>query len=135
MEFTSISLTQYCIYLAYMLFGVVLTALFAFVYLLVTPVKELKLIKIGNRACAISFGGAVCGFAITIGSSIAHSIGLVDFIIWALVATLMQLLVYFTVSKLVSGAGKELAANNVAIGIMLAFFSISIGILNATCLS
>ncbi|MBR1375533.1 MAG: DUF350 domain-containing protein [Cardiobacteriaceae bacterium] len=132
---TTISLSQYLIYLSYMFLGIILTILFACIYLFATPVKELRLIKTGNSACAISFGGAVCGFAITIGSSLMHSIGLIDFAIWAAIATLMQLLVYFSISKIVSDASKELAANNIAVGILLAFFSVSIGIINATCLT
>ena len=51
----SISLSQYLLYLQYMLVGIAMTVVFAAVYLRITPVEELRLIKNGNLACALSF--------------------------------------------------------------------------------
>ena len=76
----SISLPQYLLYLQYMLAGVVMTVVFGAVYLRITPAEELRLIKNGNLACALSFGGALVGFCLTLASSIAHSVSFVDFI-------------------------------------------------------
>lgn len=41
----SISLSQYLLYLQYMLAGIAMTVVFAAVYLRITPVEELRLIK------------------------------------------------------------------------------------------
>ena len=62
----SISLQQYLSYLQYLAVGLGMTALFAAVYLRITPADELKLIKNGNLACALSFGGALVGFCAVI---------------------------------------------------------------------
>ena len=72
----SISLQQYLSYLQYLAVGLGMTALFAAVYLRITPADELKLIKNGNLACALSFGGALIGFCLPLASSITHSVGL-----------------------------------------------------------
>ena len=58
----SLSLSQYLLYLQYMLAGIAMTVVFGAVYLRITPVEELRLIKNGNLACALSFGGALVGF-------------------------------------------------------------------------
>ena len=124
----SISLSQYLLYLQYMLAGIAMTVVFAAVYLRITPVEELRLIKNGNLACALSFGGALVGFCLTLASSIAHSVSFIDFILWALAAAVIQIFVYFAATMMIKGATAELIGNNVAV-------SISIGILNAACLT
>lgn len=76
----SISPAQYFLYLQYMLAGIAMTVVFGAVYLRITPAEELRLIKNGNLACALSFGGALVGFCVTLAASIAHSVGFTDFI-------------------------------------------------------
>ena len=91
----SISLSQYLLYLQYMLAGIAMTVVFAAVYLRITPVEELRLIKNGNLACALSFGGALVGFCLTLASSIAHSVSFIDFILWGLAAAVIQIFCLF----------------------------------------
>ena len=131
----SISLSQYLLYLQYMLVGIAMTVVFAAVYLRITPVEELRLIKNGNLACALSFGGALVGFCLTLASSIAHSVSFIGFILWALAAAVIQIFVYFAASMMIKGATAELIGNNVAVGALFGAVSISIGILNAACLT
>ena len=131
----SISLSQYLLYLQYMLVGITMTVVFAAVYLRITPVEELRLIKNGNLACALSFGGALVGFCLTLASSIAHSVSFIDFILWALAAAVIQIFVYFAATMMIKGATAELIGNNVAVGTLFGAVSISIGILNAACLT
>ena len=131
----SISLSQYLLYLQYMLVGIAMTVVFAAVYLRITPVEELRLIKNGNLACALSFSGALVGFCLTLASSIAHSVSFIDFILWALAAAVIQIFVYFAATMMIKGATAELIGNNVAVGTLFGAVSISIGILNAACLT
>lgn len=132
---TSISWAQYGLYLQYMVLGGAMVAAFGAVYLRITPVAELRLTRQGNLACALSFGGALVGFSLAIAASIAQSVVLSDFVLWGLGAAVIQILVYFAVSRLIRGASAELAANNVAVGAWLGAVSVSIGWLNAACLS
>ena len=127
--------TQYVLYLQYIGVAIVMTVVFGFIYLKLTPLKEIKLIKEGNIACAISFGGALIGFCLTITSSISTTLTLVGFLIWSLLATIIQLLVYFVATHIVKNASIKLANNNIAVGILFGAFSISIGLINAAALS
>ena len=131
----SISLQQYLSYLQYLAVGLGMTALFSAVYLRITPADELKLIKNGNLACALSFGGALVGFCLPLASSIAHSVSLPDFVLWGAAAAVLQILVYFAATRLIPQASEELAGNNVAVGTLFGSISIAIGLLNAACLS
>ena len=131
----SISHAQALLYLQYMLAGVAMTVAFGAVYLRITPAEELRLIKNGNLACALSFGGALVGFCVTLASSISHSVGFVDFILWGLGAAVIQILVYFAAVFMIKDANEELINNNVAVGALFGAVSVSIGLLNAACLS
>lgn len=131
----SISWGQYLLYLQYLGLGVAMVVVFAALYLRITPVAELRLAKQGNLACALSFGGAIAGFSLAIASSIANSLNMLDFAVWGAGAAVIQILVYFGATRFVPGAGEELAANNVAVGAWLGIVSVSIGLLNAACLT
>lgn len=68
--------------------------LFCSIYCKVTPYDELKLVREGKLAPAISFGGATIGFVLPLYSAITNSVGFVDMLIWALVAMVVQILVF-----------------------------------------
>ena len=132
---TTITLVQYLSYLRYMGAGILMMAAFIFIYIRTTPVKELRLIKEGCSAAALSFGGAVVGFSLTLASSIAHSDTVLNFVIWGACAAVVQLLVFVVVARLIPNAHMELEDNNVAVGGLFGVISLAIGILNAACLS
>ena len=52
-----------------------------------------------------------------------------------LAAAVVQILVYFVATRFVKDASAALARNNVAVGAFLGAVSVSIGLLNAACLS
>ena len=131
----SISLVQYGQYLQYMFASVLMLLIFGTVYLKITPVRELKLIKNGNLACALSFGGALVGFCLPLASSIAHSVSLPDFVLWGAAAAVLQILVYFAATRLIPLASVELENGNTAVGALFCALSLAIGLLNAASLS
>lgn len=131
----SLSFSQYFLYLQYIVIGIIMTVLFAAAYVRITPVRELELIQSGNLACALSFGGALIGFCAALASSIAHSIGLLDFMLWGTGAAVVQIGVYFTATRIIPNVSAELEKNNVAVGALMCALSVAIGILNAAALT
>ena len=126
-----ISPQEYLLYLQYLGLAIVLEAVFAAAYLRSTPNAELRLTREGNTAC-----GALIGFSLPLAASIRQSVQLVDFILWAVAAAVIQIALYHIATRLIiKNASRELANNNTAIGTLLAALSISIGLLNAACLS
>ncbi len=131
-----ISPGEYWLYLQYMALAVTMVFVFAAAYLHCTPPAELRLIRReGNVACALSFGGALIGFCLALAASIRLSVSPPDFVLWGVIAAVIQILVYFVATRFVKDAGGELARNNVAVGAFLGAVSVSIGLLNAACLS
>lgn len=119
-------------------FAIALASLFVFkfVYTLITPHDEWKLIKENNVAAAIALVGTLIGFAIAVGSAASNSVGLIDFIIWAVVALVAQLIAYAIVRfALLPKIVRRIEEGEVAAGVILAGLSIAIGILNAASMT
>jgi putative membrane protein len=108
---------------------------FCQVYCWITPYNELKLVREGNLAPAISFGGALIGFILPLHSAITHSVGFLDMLIWAAVAMIVQLTVFGIVRLFFKSLVREIENNHTAAATLLAFFSVAIGILNAASMT
>jgi putative membrane protein len=118
-------------------FGSALAFLFLFiaVYIRLTPYKEIALIREGNTAAAASLSGAVLGYGIALASSVAHSVDLVDMLIWGAIALVIQLLAFFVARLILPDLIKDVPENKLASGIFLGALSLGMGILNAACQS
>lgn len=120
-------------------FGMSLVALllFKFLYAMVTPHDEWALIKDDkNSAAAWAFGGAILGFSIALAGAASNSAGLLDFAIWAVVALVAQLLAFAIIRfGFITCIVERIEQDEVPAGIMVCFISVSIGMLNAACMS
>ena len=123
-------------FLAYLIAGIVLLGAAMAVYVRVTPLDELSLIRAGNAGAAITLGGAMIGFSLPIASSFQHSLNLVDAAVWSVVALCVQIAVFFAMAKLL---GKDwrgaIERGETAGAILKAAVAIAVGLLNAACLS
>jgi putative membrane protein len=108
---------------------------FFLVYTWVVPFDELKLIRQGNVAAALTLGGALVGFSMTVASGLLHTDNLASFAAWSAAAAAVQLLTYILVSHLLHMSKQQIEGNNVAFGVLLASISISVGALSAGALS
>ncbi|AHZ71211.1 hypothetical protein OU5_4132 [Pseudomonas mandelii JR-1] len=122
-------------FVSYILGAAVLFALFQFIYTRITPHKEFELIRSGNVAAAIALGGAIIGFAIPASNVIAYSISILDFVVWAVIAALVQLLAFLVTSLVLKGTSERIKKGEIAAGIYVAAVAISVGMLNAACMT
>jgi putative membrane protein len=122
-------------YLLHLLTAAAMVLVFFMIYTRVTPYNEVALIRQGNQAAALSLGGALIGFAITITSSLMHTADYYQFAGWAAGAMLVQVLVYAVATRLLKMSRDQIEANNQAFGGLLGAISISIGLVNAGCIS
>ena len=129
------SLTGLPPFAAYFAVALLLFGAFLVVYLWMTPYPEIKLIREGNSAASASLSGAVVGFALPLASAVENSASLIDMLIWALIALLVQLLAYFVVHRLLPHLPRDVADGKVASGVFLAAIAICFGLLNAACMS
>ena len=109
-------------------FGVALGLFVAslIIYVLMTPHKELALIRAGNPSAALAFGGVVVGLAIPLGNCLAHSFGVLDLLIWGIVTLLIQLLAFRFADIFLRGLPRRIAEGDVAAAVFL--MSVKIGL-------
>ena len=119
----------------YMLGAALVFALYAFIYTRLTPHNEFALIRQGNSAAAIALAGALLGFAIPVASAISHSISIIDFLLWAAIAAVVQLLALLAVSLTLKGLSRRIVDQENAAAIMVAAVSVGVGLLNAACMT
>ena len=120
---------------AYFGLAVVLLLLFIRLYTWVTPHDEFGLIRANNPAAAIAFAGAIIGFAWPLSSAITHSMSLLDCAIWGGVALVVQVLTFIISSAALKQLPQRITQGEVAAGMFSAGCSITVGMLNAACMS
>jgi putative membrane protein len=112
-----------------------LLAVFITLYSFMTAHREMTMIRLGNKAAALSLGGAIVGFVIPVSKAVAQSISLTDLIVWAAIAFVAQMLAYAIAAGLVPHLHKAIAEDHIASGILLAALAVAIGILNAAAMT
>ncbi len=122
-------------YLIHLLLAAGLLIVFFIIYTRVTPYNEVLLIRQGNQAAALSLGGALLGFSATIASSLMHTADYQQFFAWAFGAMVVQLLAYVVTTRLLRMSKDQIESNNGAFGGLLGAISLSIGAINAACIS
>ncbi|MDX2274093.1 MAG: DUF350 domain-containing protein [Hyphomonadaceae bacterium] len=96
------------------------------IYVLMTPHKELELIRAGNPSASLAFAGVVVGLAIPLGSCLAHAFGLWDLVIWGVVTLLLQLLAFRFTDIFLRHLPRRIAEGDVAAAVFL--MSVKIGL-------
>jgi putative membrane protein len=91
----------------------------AAVYAVLTPHKELALIRAGNTAAGVSLGGVLVGLAIPLGVSLAVSITLLEIVLWGVATILVQLFVFRLADLLLQGLPARIAAGETASAALL----------------
>jgi len=108
---------------------------FFLLYTWATPFDEMKLIRQGNVAAALTLGGAMIGFSMTVASGLLHTDALTSFVAWSAAAAAIQLFTYVLVTRLLHMSKEHIDGNNIAFGVLLASISISVGAVSAGALS
>ncbi|MBS40876.1 MAG: hypothetical protein CMM83_04030 [Rhodospirillales bacterium] len=105
------------------------------VYQLITPWDEIKLIRQGNSAAASSFAGAILGLAIPLAFCMATSVGLLDIILWGLVALVIQLLAFRLADLLLKDLPKRIEADEMGASILVIAVKLSVAFINAAAIA
>ncbi len=121
-------------FLIYFSVALLLLVAFTIIYVKVTPYNEIALIRAGNTAAAISLSGALLGFALPLASTVANAVNLSDLVLFALLATVVQLIVFVFARMLMPGLTVSIKGGDIAKATFLAAVSISVGMLNAAAL-
>lgn len=122
-------------FLAYFGAAIALAVAFLALYVLITPHKELSLIKAGNSAAATQLVGSFIGFALPVAIIIGHSVSILDMLLWGAVATVVQLVVFFVIARVAFPAIEgKISENCMASGIFVGGMGLGVGVLQAACM-
>ena len=91
----------------------------ATVYALLTPHKEIALIREGNAAAALSLGGVMVGLAIPLAVSLSASTSIVEIAVWGAATVAVQLLVFRIVDMVLRGLPQRIQDGEVAAAALL----------------
>lgn len=118
-------------------FGVTLAMLAAaiFVYIKITPYDEIKLIRDGNTAAALSLAGAIIGLALPLAFSMASSISVWEILIWGPVSLFLQLLAYRIADLLLKDLPKRISDGEMGPAILLVAIKIAVSAINAAAVT
>lgn len=122
-------------FLSYFNIGLVCFAIFSTIYTRLTPHEEVELIKAGNISAAVAFLGALIGFSLPLASAAAHSVSLPDYVIWAAIGLLVQVLAFYIAKLTMTDLHLKITEGNVAAGLWSGGIAVVIGTLNAACMA
>ncbi|HEY0052728.1 MAG TPA: DUF350 domain-containing protein [Caulobacteraceae bacterium] len=91
----------------------------AALYALLTPWKEITLIRQGNDAAAVAFGGVLIGLAIPLGVSLAVSNSLVEIAIWGVATIILQLLAFRITDTILTGLPQRIQEGETSAAVLL----------------
>ena len=101
------------------------------VYILLTPWRELALVRGGNGSAGLDLAGAIVGLAIPIASCLASSLGPFDLLLWGGVALILQLLTYRIIDMILRDIPKRIEADEAGAAIVLIASKVSVAMLLA----
>jgi putative membrane protein len=116
--------------------AVAMAGAFMFVYAQVTPWREVRLIREGNAAAALSFVGTLTGYVLVLCSIMRHAVSRTDMLSWGLVGFAVQLLA-LVAARLLLGPGLQgrMERGDLATGIVVAGLGLAFGLLNAATMT
>jgi putative membrane protein len=88
-------------------------------YALLTPHREIQLIREGNAVAALSFGGVLVGLAIPLAFALAASTSLLEIALWGATTTAVQLLLFWVTDLLLRGLPQRIREGELAAAALL----------------
>ena len=122
-------------FLLYFVAGAVVMVLFTVLYLRLTAHDELALIRSGNLAAGIALSGTLAGFAIPLTRGIVQSASLLDMLAWALIALIVQVLVYLAARFVLSDLSSRIERGETSAASFLATISVIAGLINSASMT
>lgn len=107
----------------------------ATLYALLTPWKEIALIREGNAAAAVAFSGVLVGLAIPLAVSLSVSTSIRDIALWGAATVVLQLLAFRVVDMLLTGLPQRIKEGEIAAAVLLVGAKLSTALILAAALT
>ena len=120
---------------AHLLVTLALLAAGAVIYALLTPWKEITLIREGNAAAAVAFAGVLVGLAVPLAVSLSVSTSVRDIVIWGVATVVLQLLAFRVVDLLLTGLPQRIREGEISAAVLLVGAKLSTALILAAALT
>ena len=131
----AITTSSFLAFLTYFGIGLGVLIVAITIVTLVTPHRDITLIRQGNVAAATAFAGSLIGVALPLHAVISHSVSLLDALIWGAVAAAVQVVAYL-IARAVSGRiSSQITEGVSAAGVFSAGVAIAVGLVNAAAMT
>lgn len=121
------------------LFHAAVTVLILFLgaalYILMTPHKEITLIREGNAAAAVSLGGVLVGLSIPLAVSLHASTSAMEIAVWGVSTVVVQLLIFRLVDLVLHGLPQRIQEGEVSAAALLVGAKLSTAIIVAAAVA
>src|SRR5215469_1095349 len=91
----------------------------AALYALLTPHREIQLIREGNTAAAVSFGGVLVALALPLAFAMAASTSLLEIGLWGATTTAVQLALFWLTDLILHGLPQRIREGEIAAAALL----------------
>ncbi len=104
------------------------------IYILLTPHKEIALIREGNIAAAVSLGGVMVGLAIPLSVSLNASTSAIEIGLWGVATVAVQLLAFRLTDLVLHGLPKRIQDGEMAAAALLVGAKLSTALILAAAM-
>lgn len=105
-----------------------------FIYVKLTPHKELQLVQDGNMAAAVSFSALVIGLALPLAACLINKYSLFDVLLWGIVSLFLQLFLFRVTDAIFRDMPRRIQAGEVPAATVLAAFKLAGSIMLAVAI-
>lgn len=105
------------------------------IYLFVTPHHEIRLIRSGNTAAAVSLSGAMLGLALPLAFCMARSVNVLDIAVWGAITLLLQLIAYRVADLLLRDLPNRIEKDELGPAILLVAIKLAVAFINAAAVA
>jgi putative membrane protein len=103
-------------------------------HVLLTPMKELRLIRAGNISAGVTMAAVIVGLAIPLAACLATAATVYDILIWGVVAILLQLLAFSVAHVVLRDLPKRIERDEIGAALVLAAVKIGAAMVMAAAL-
>ena len=115
--------------------SLVLFAVGAVLYALLSPHREIGRIRDGNAAAAVSYGGVLLGLAIPLAVSLTASTSLAELAIWGASVTVLQLLLLRITDFVLRGLPERVDEGEISAAVLLVSAKLAVALLVAAAVA
>lgn len=104
-------------------------------YMWITPWDEVKLIRSGNTAAAVSMGGAIIGLALPLAFAMSASVSVYEILVWGPVTLALQIVAYRIADVVLKDVPKRIEQGEMGAAVLLVSIKLAAAAINAAAVA